>query len=66
MIKEQTEKLNLSIYTEDSKEGLMLEVDTDYPQELHNIDNNHPLAAEKNQRKKRHTVKSFRKYNTKI
>ena len=47
MIKEQTEKLNLSKYTEDSKEGLMLEVDPDYPQELHNIDNNHPLAAEK-------------------
>ena len=47
MIKEQTEKLNLSKYTEDSKEGLMLEVDPDYPQELHNIYNNQPLAAEK-------------------
>ena len=47
MIKEQTEKLNLSKYTEDSKEGLMLQVDPDYPQELHNIYNNHPLAAEK-------------------
>ena len=65
MIKEQTEKLNLSKYTEDSKEGLMLEVDPDYPQELHNIDNNHPLAAEKINVKK-DTVKSFRKYNTKI
>ena len=37
MIKEKTEKLNLSKYTEDSKEGLMLVVDPDYPQELHNI-----------------------------
>lgn len=47
MIKEQTEKLNLSKYTEDSKKGLMLEVDPDYPQELQNIYNNHPSAAEK-------------------
>ena len=46
MIKEQTEKLNLSKYTEDSKEGLMLEVDPDYPQELHNIDNSGAPAAE--------------------
>ena len=54
MIKEQTEKLNLSKYTEDSKEGLMLEVDPDYPQELHNIYNNHPPAAEKINVKKNH------------
>ena len=47
MIKEQTEKLNLSKYTEHSKERLMLEVDPDYPQKLHNIYNNHPLAAQK-------------------
>ena len=46
MIKEKTEKLNLSKYTEDSKEGLMLVVDPDYPQELHNIlYNNHTLTT---------------------
>ena len=47
MIEEKSEKLNLSKYTEDCKEGLMLVVDPDYPKELHNIYNNHILATEK-------------------
>ena len=44
----------------------MLVVDPDYPQELHNIYNNHILATEKINVKKRHTVKLLRKYRTKI
>ena len=53
MIKEKTEKLNLSKYTEDSKEGLMLIF----------IITTHLLLKKS---KKRHTVKLLRKYKTKI
>ena len=54
MIKEKTEKLNLSKYTEDSKEGLMLIF----------IITTHLLLKKSTQ--KRHTVKLLRKYKTKI
>ena len=38
--------INLATYKEDSKKGLMLEVDLEYPQELHNDHNYYPLAPE--------------------
>ena len=43
----QIEKINLGKYTENSKKGMILEVDLEYPQELHDLHNDYPLAAEK-------------------
>ena len=41
------EGLNLNQYTEDSEKGLILEVDLEYPKELHDLHNDYPLAPEK-------------------
>ena len=43
----QIEKTNLGEYTENSKKGLILEVDLEYPQELHDLHNDYPLGPEK-------------------
>ena len=40
-------KTNLGKYTENSEKGLILEVDLEYPQELHNLHNDFPLGPEK-------------------
>ena len=40
-------KINLAKHTEGSEKGLILEVDLEYPDELHEIDDDYPLAAEK-------------------
>ena len=45
--KKQIEKLNLKKYKEDSEEGLILEVDLEYPEELHDLHNDYPLGPEK-------------------
>ena len=39
-------KLNLADYEDDSKKGLILEVDLEYPKELHNLHNDYPLGPE--------------------
>ena len=41
------EKINLGKYTENSEKGLILEVDLEYPQELHDLHNDYPLGPEK-------------------
>ena len=43
----QIEKINLGKYTKNSNKGMILEVDLEYPQELHDLHNDYPLAAEK-------------------
>ena len=43
----QIEKINLGKYTDDSKKGLILEVDLEYPKELHDLHNDYPLGPEK-------------------
>ena len=43
----QIKKINLGKYTENSKKGMILEVDLEYPTELHNSHNDYCVAAEK-------------------
>ena len=47
LTKEQINKTNLANYSEEHDEGLLLEFDLDYPQELHDLHNDYPLAPEK-------------------
>ena len=47
MTEKQIDKIDLAKYKEDSKKGLILEVDLEYPKESHEIHNDYPLAAEK-------------------
>ena len=47
MTQKQIDKTNLALYKEDSKKGLILEVDLEYPNELHDLHNDYPLAPEK-------------------
>ena len=47
MTKNQIDKIDLAKYKEDGKKGLILEVDLEYPEELHNLHNDYPLAPEK-------------------
>ena len=41
------EYINLDSYDENSSKGLILEVDLEYPKELHSLHNDYPLAPEK-------------------
>ena len=47
MTEKQINKINLATYKEDSKKGLILEVDLEYPRELHDLHNDYPLRPEK-------------------
>ena len=47
MTKKQIDQTNLALYKEYSKKGLILEVDLEYPNELHDLHNDYPLAPEK-------------------
>ena len=47
MTKSQIDKTDLALYKEDSKKGLILEVDLEYPEGLHNLHNDYPLGPEK-------------------
>ena len=47
MTEKQINKINLATYKEDSKKGLILEVDLEYPRELHDLHHDYPLGPEK-------------------
>ena len=47
MKEKQINKIDLAKYKDDSKKGLIMEVDLEYPKELHDLHNDYPLAAEK-------------------
>ena len=47
MTEKQINKIDLAKYREDSKKGLILEVDLEYPKKLHDLHNDYPLEPEK-------------------
>ena len=47
MTDKQINNIDLAKYNKNSKKGLILEVDLEYPKELHNLHNDYPLAAER-------------------
>ena len=47
MTQKQIDKIDLAKYKEDNKKGLILEVDSEYPKELHNLHNDYPVGPEK-------------------
>ena len=47
MTDKEISKTDLGKYKADGKKGLILEVDLEYPQELHHIHNDYPVAPEK-------------------
>ena len=42
MTQKQIDKIDLAKYKEDSEKGLIMEVDLEYPEELHNLHNDYP------------------------
>ena len=44
MTEKEINNINLAKYKDDNKKGLILEVDSEYPKELHNLDNDYPLG----------------------
>ena len=47
MTDKEINKIDLAKYKENGKKGLILEVDLEYPQELHNLHNDYPVTPEK-------------------
>ena len=47
MTDKEISKIDLGKYKADGKKGLILEVDLEYPQELHDIHNDYPVTSEK-------------------
>ena len=62
MTDKEISKINLGKYELDSKEGLIPEVDLEYPKEIHDLHNDYPIAPEKvNNKKRSHTQLDSRK-----
>ena len=47
MKQKQIDNIDLAKYNDNNTKGLILEVDLEYPKELHNLHNDYPLGAEK-------------------
>ena len=47
MTQKQIDKIDLAKYKEDNNKGFIAEVDFEYPEELHDLHNDYPLAPEK-------------------
>ena len=47
MTEKQTNNIDLAKYNDNSKKGLILEVDLEYPKELHYLHNDYPIGPEK-------------------
>ena len=47
MTDKEISKIDLEKYKKDGKKGLTLEVDLEYPQELHDLQNDYPVCPEK-------------------
>ena len=47
MTDKEISKIDLAKYKENGKKGLILEVDLEYPRELHSLHNDYPVAPEK-------------------
>ena len=47
MSEKQINKINLATYKENSKKGLIIEVDLEYPKKLHKLHNDYPVGPEK-------------------
>ena len=60
LAEKEINKINLATYKEDSKKGLILDVDLGYPEELHKNQNRLSLAPEKNKGNKRNAIPLLR------
>ena len=56
LTEEKIDNLDLGKYKKDSKKGLILEVDLEYPKELHDLHNDYPLGAQKNSSKSKYVI----------
>ena len=70
MTDKEISKTNLGKYKADGKEGLILEIDLEYPKELHDLHNDYPIAPEKvkvsNDMLSAYCKKIAKKYNRSI
>ena len=70
LTEKEINKIDLAKYKEDSKKGMILEVDLEYPQELHDLNNDYLFAQEKMKVTKEmlspHCASSREKFNISI